>query len=407
MPKRASASLPRHRLRLAYRFGLLAILSWEAGAQEEPPGWVSEGPYADERHFSLELPLEVLANKLYVTVEMGGKPRRLVFDTGSPSMISRELAAELDLEAVDSRKGRDSHGAIIESDIAQADLKLGAVTFHKVPVFVADFSASRAAQCLIGDGVLGSEMLPLCTWQIDLPDSALRCNTRVTDLDHIDGAQEQRLYDFGYPHAPLFDVRFAEEATSKAMFDTGSPGYFAISPPDFEGARRAGGIDNVTAGFGSLGGALGGQAPNGKQLRGELVSLSIGGIRLGRVDAHLRESPPSLIGASILEHFIVSLDARSQTAFFEEYREAPFSRRSFGFALGFDQAISVSLVWEDSAAAKAGLRAGQRVTSINGTDTEFSCGGIRRALQAMAGETIEIAWEGGAAELARETARAE
>jgi C-terminal processing protease CtpA/Prc len=78
---------------------------------------------------------------------------------------------------------------------------------------------------------------------------------------------------------------------------------------------------------------------------------------------------PSLIGASVLERFIITLD---------------------------------SLVWEDSPAAKAGLKLVQYLTSINGVETKLSIDGIQRALQAMSGQTIKLEWEGGATILTRE-----
>ena len=374
-----------------------------ASAQQVPPPWISEGPYVNERKFSLELPLEVLSTKLYVEVVLGGKPRRFVFDTGSPSMITSALAAELGLDVVDRRMGKDSHGAIIESEIVQADMTLGGVTFHKVPMFAADFSAAKTAQCLIGDGVLGSEILPLCAWQIDLPQSVLRCDSKLKNLDHVKTAIQLRLHDFGYPHAPFLDVAFAKNAKSKAMFDTGSPGYLTISPPDFEGAKRAGGISEIVSGRGSLGGSLGGQAPNGDQVRAGLKSFSVGDVELDGVVATVRESPPSLVGASILEHFVVTLDARSGAAYLDKYREGPFVRPSFGFSLSYEPDVSVSLVWDNSPAAKAGLRVGQRLTAINGIEVASSCDGIERALRAMDEQTIRLEWEEGAAVLTRDS----
>jgi hypothetical protein len=374
-----------------------------ASAQQQPARWITEGPQVDAASISLELPVERLATKLYVEVEIGGTPRRFVFDTGSPSMISRALAAELGLAVVDRRQGRDSHGAVIESEIVQAELTLGGVTFRKVPMFATDFSASSAAQCLVGDGVLGSEILPLCAWQIDLPDSVIRCNTDVDALDHVGKAPRERLHDFGYPHAPILEIRIGKDAHSKAMFDTGSPDYFTISPPDFEGTRRAGGVGGVVSGHGSLGGSLGGQAPEADHVRAELKSLSIGDLALGAVDSVVRESPPSLIGASLLEHFVITLDTRSESAWFDSYREGPHNRPSFGFTLALDGDISVGLVWEDSPAAAAGLSTGTRLTAINGVPTDPSCAGIHRALEAMSGSTIELAWEGGSAALARKS----
>lgn len=383
-------------------FLLLAAGAVQAGSKSSAPPWISEGPYVESKSFALQLPLEVRAKKLYVEVELGGQARRFVFDTGSPSMIDATLASALGLEVVDVREGTDSHGTPVQSNIVQADLNLGGVQFKKVPLFAADFSASELSQCMIGDGVLGSEILPLCAWQIDLQASVLRCDTDLKRLAHVDRTLKQTLYDFGYPHTPILDVRFAKKAQSKAMFDTGSPAYFTVSPQDFQGSKGAGGVGATVAGYGSLGSSLGGQAPNKAQIQGVLNSLSIGTIDVGRVASVVRESPPSLVGASLLNYFVVTLDARSKSAYFDRYRDDAIDQSSFGFGLAPGvNGLQVSLVWEGSPASEAGLRAGQAVSSINGQKVTSSCADFRRVLNAMSAETIELEWDGGTAALSR------
>ncbi|MDQ8205118.1 aspartyl protease family protein [Pelagicoccus sp. SDUM812003] len=378
----------------------LMALAYPVKAKETMmPEWMTEGPVLSDGAASIEAPLEVVASKLYVEVEVGGKPRRFVVDTGSPSMIDAALVRELGLEVVGSSQGRDAHGALITSDIVQTTVSLGGVAFHKVPMFVADFSASEATRTFIGDGVLGSELLPLGAWQFDLKSARLRFDTDATNLPRTARAVRTRLYGFGYPHAPILDVRFAKKARSKAMFDTGSPTFFALSPADLAGASEAGGIGKRQSGYGSPGGSLGGQAPDSEQLQVELKSLSIGKIELGRVASATRESSPSLIGARILERFVVTFDSQSETAYFDRYSEDSYDRPSFGFTLAFFDGISVAVVWDDSPAQAAGLRPGMPLTSINGEATELTSEGILRALAAMEGQEISLSWEGGSAKL--------
>ena len=363
------------------------------------PAWVSEGPRVDRPSFSVDVPVDVLASMVLIDVEVGGKPRRFVFDTGSPSMMDAALADELGLEAIDRRQGHDAHGAVVDTRIVQADFDVGGVTFRKVPVFVA--ALPHTARCLF-DGVLGSELLPLCAWQIDVQDRRLRCNPDVSQLAHVAGAAKLPLHDFGYPHAPILDVAFARNATSKALFDTGSPEYFAISPQDFEGARRNEGVERTIHGHGSIGGSAGGVAPDKDQLSVVLSSLSVGELALGAVRAPLREVSPSLVGASLLQHFVVTLDQRHAAAYFDRYRDGPFDRGSFGFGLAFEDGVRVSLVWDGSPAHQAGLRVGERLRSINGTETSSSCEGIRRAMRAVSeSDRIVLERDDGAVALER------
>lgn len=370
-------------------------------AADERPDWITDGPYTDDEVIELEVPMTVFANQLQVEVEVNGTRRRFLFDTGSPSMMNAAVAADLGLESVDRRQSRDSHGAIVETEIVQANLTVGGTTFYKVPVFVAEFP--HVAQCLF-DGVLGSELLPLCAWQIDVPGAALRCRTDARSLSHVDGAKRLQLHDFGYPHAPFLDVQLATKARSKALFDTGSPEYLAISPPDLQGASRNGGVTKTINGTGSIGGSIGGQAPDREQVMAQLNEFAIGDVSLGRVNALRRESPPSLIGASILSHFVVTLDYNSSTAYLHQYRDGPFLRQSFGFGLAFDDSVSVSMVWDDSPAAEAGLRVGHAVTALDGRPTDTSCAGIRSAIQAMAeSDSLDVGWDGATKTLSRES----
>ncbi|MGN8226887.1 retropepsin-like aspartic protease [Gracilimonas sp. BCB1] len=381
--------------------GLFLVTSPVSGMQNQPV-WITEGPYLVNPSASFEIPIKLLATKLYVKVEIGGEERRFVVDTGSPSMIDARLANELGLEVVDTNKGRDAHGSIIETNIVQAGMTIGGEEFRKVPMMTADFSNSPATRLFIGDGVIGSELLPLGLWQLDLKNSVLRFNTDLNKLPYLNDAKELTLYQFGYPYMPIFDVTFSKHARSKAMFDTGSPSFFTISSKDLDGARKNSKTERSLSGYGSPGTSLGGQAAETDLLLTMLPALSIGKLPLGAVSAYRRDLSPSLIGASMLEHFIITLDARSGKAYFKQYSDGSYVIRSFGFTLAFDNTISVAAVWDGSPAKIAGLRPGMELISVNGSKTEFSMEGIRRVIDAMNRENIELVWKDGSATLTKE-----
>lgn len=379
------------------------LLATSAHGQDQTPKWITDGPKLIGTETSFDVPLTRRGAKLYAQVELGGIARRFVVDTGSPSMINSALADELGLTKVGTSKGRDSHGVIIESDIVQADLTVGQVQFSKVPMFSADFESSEALKYFIGDGVLGSELLALGAWQVDLQGSRLRFEKQLADLPNLKEATRVDLYDFGYPHAPIMDIQFTDNAKSKALFDTGAPTFFTVSSPDLEGASKNSGVGRTVEGFGSSGGSLGGQAPMSEQLLVELKSLSIGELTLGRVESMQRDLSPSLIGAKLLDQFIVTFDVQSKSAYFARFKEQPFSVPSFGFTLAFDEQISIAVVWEDSPAAAAGIQPGMIVESINGVPTACTTEGIAKALAALEDAQVELHWQGGSAVLSKMT----
>lgn len=387
------------KLRDIFLLGLFFFFTNTVLANKKPPSWVNEGPYLEDSPASFEIPIEVFFTKLYVEIEIGGKPRRFVFDTGSPSMIDTELVKELGLKTIDTNKGIDAHGAIVETGIVQVDIRMGDTAIQKVPMMAADFSASVPTKSFIGDGVLGSDLFPLGSWQFDINNSVLRFNTNLKKLPHVKKAKKLKLYQFGYPYMPIFDVKFAKRARSKAMLDTGSPTFFAISSPDLDGVKRASGVGKILSGYGSPGQSLGGQAPQTELLKIELKNLAIDKLKLGRVAAVGRDLSPSLIGARILENYIITLDSQSESAYFKEYSEERFTTSSFGFSLAFNNKISIGSVWNESPARAAGLKPGLELLSINGAEVKFTKEGIFRALSAMQGQTIELAWKGGSVKL--------
>jgi len=382
-----------------YIICLLSFIVSVSFAKGTSVDWMNAGPKLGKVSSSFEVPIKRLGTKMYIEVELGNKLRRFVVDTGSPSMIDSTLAKELGLPVVGKSKGIDAHGTVIESNIVQANLGIGDVAFQSVPMMTADFSGTEATRFFIGDGVIGSELLPLGIWQFDLKDEVLRFNTNLNNLLHVEDGKKVKLYQFGYPYMPIFDVKFAKHARSKALFDTGSPTYFAISQADYHGAKKESAIGKVLLGYGSPGSSLGGQAPSSEQRQVEIKKLAIDQLKLGRVVAIQRELSPSLIGASMLERFIITLDSRSGSAYFKEYSQKAYLQPSFGFTLAFDQQISIALVWDKSPAKLAGLQAGMKLISVNGVKTELTSQGIERVMKAMAAKEIELEWESGSTTL--------
>ncbi len=378
--------------------GLMTLWLVSGAAAKSPPDWVTNGARLADGTTTFDLPLELLANKMYVQLELGSKQRRFVVDTGSPSMLDKALAEELGLPMVGESNGRDAHGQIIKSRVVQADLTLGDVGFEHVPMFVADFSSSPALKLFVGDGVLGSELLSLGAWQFDWSQARLRFATDVRRLPNIESAEAVPLSDFGYPHAPYFDVVFAKKARSKAMFDTGSPSYFAISEPDMQGSRAAGGLTGAWLGFGSAGASLGGAAPNTELAKVGLKSLKVSDLVLGPVVSEVRGLSPSLLGARLLDHFIITLDHQSQTAFFvpidPSLRALPAVPSGFGFSVSYQDTIQISAIWDGSPAKAAGLQVGDVIHSVNGVAVSLNDADIRRLIVALTEEHIELGIDG-------------
>lgn len=345
--------------------------SLRALAQPSGSGEILSAPVTIEREAPVAaLPVEIRAGKLNLHAKVNGEDAAMVFDTGSPTILSRQLADRLGLEVVGQNTGVDANGRHVTMDIAILDsLALGEVTFRNVPVLIHDFSALALGDCFLRDGVLGSEIYPGSAWQIDLGAGEVRIAESAEALGIAGTAPGAPLYDFGYPHAPIIDYSVGK-LKDKALFDTGSGESVSL----FTGAMDSPAVKKATvrnskrSGRGMEGVSAGGRGEIMALHALELKSMTLGGQTIGPLRAVSRSVPPSLIGAGLLASHTVTLDYPGNRFLLAPRVEpaAPEASRDYALMPGETGAEVVQL-FDRSNAARAGLELGDIVTHIDGT----------------------------------------
>ena len=341
-----------------------------AFAQQEDLQALLSAPVGIERTAPVSgVPFQTRVRKFYLDASVNGETHEFIFDTGSPTVLSRQLADALGLEIVGRNTGRDANGTPVTMDFAIIDrLTLGDVTFTRVPVLIHDFSGLATGACLIDGGVIGSEILPGSAWRIDAAAGRLEIAESAAALAPLETVLSAPLHDFGYPHAPVLDYALGEIA-DKALFDTGSEEEVVLfhEVADSRPARAHVVRGSVVTGQGSDGEGAGGRSENRELVRFSLEDLRIGEMSPGPVRATTRTVPPSLVGAGMTDRFIVTLDYPG-AAFTLSPRDVPAPERvEPGFALAFaGEGVEVVQLFQGSPADEAGLRLGDRVTAIDG-----------------------------------------
>ncbi|MAZ90524.1 MAG: hypothetical protein CMH94_06650 [Oceanicaulis sp.] len=361
------------RLALPVLTGVLAVTltsTSPAFARQDDLQALLSAPVGVERTAPVSsVPFETRVRKFYLDASVNGETHEFIFDTGSPTIVSRQLADALGLEIVGRNTGRDANGTPVTMDFAIIDrLTLGDVTFTRVPVLIHDFSGLATGACLIDGGVIGSEILPGSAWRIDAAAGRLEIAESAAALAPLETVLSAPLHDFGYPHAPVLDYALGEIA-DKALFDTGSEEEVVLfhQVADSRPARAHIVRGSVVTGQGSEGESAGGRSENRELVRFSLEDFRIGETSPDPVRATTRTVPPSLVGAGMMDRFIVTLDYPG-AAFTLSPRDAPAPERvEPGFALAFaGEGVEVVQLFEGSPADEAGLRLGDRVTAIDG-----------------------------------------
>lgn len=360
--------------RSAYAISILAAFAASSGSAKTQSRSLAEifaAPIIIEREASVtHVPVQLRNDKLHIEATVDGRTSEFLFDTGSPTVFTKRFADTLDLEVVGRNIGLDSHGNQVIMEIAIVDrLTLGDLTFRKVPVLVHDFSDNQMGQCLIGNGLIGSEIFSANAWRIDTQAKRLSIAQSASDLPApTNEALSTALYDTGYPHAPIIDYSVGD-LVDKAMFDTGnsaSISFFekAADHPSVQGSILPG---TLARGEGYEGESAGGLSENGPLRRFEIAEVSFASGKLDATESIVRSMPPTLFGAGLLRKYIVTLDYPGKQLILEKRTEPEAIRSDSGYGIAMiDGRAVVARLFAGSAADSAGLKLGDHVVEAQG-----------------------------------------
>ncbi len=359
----------------AFLFSLSPIaIAGQAYAQMTPEAAAAlQQPIAVERdENATSVVLVPHMGKLAIHASLNGVERQFVFDTGSPSLISRNLADELSLEVIGTNTGRDANGRKVTTDIAIVDrLTIGGVAFRNVPVLIADFQTADPDRCFFDGGVIGSEIFPGSVWHIDAETQRLQIAKSLEDLGDRSAAGtaiSARLHDFGYPHAPVFDYAVGS-LEDRGLFDTGSSETITLFDRVAEDQRVKGAMvpNSIRKGRGSHGVSAAGAGAVTDLLRFEIDGVHLGDEDLGRNSGTTRNSPPSLIGLGILNTHDMTLDYPGERILLHPRDNVQAKAAHPGYALmRVGGEVRVVQLFDGSAAQRSGLKLGDRVVAIDG-----------------------------------------
>lgn len=341
-------------------------------------------PPVFERSSDVTVPLRWRGGKLALDATVNGVRREFILDTGSPTILSADLARELGLTVLGRNVGQDANGRPVTMDISRLDrLQIGGLTVRDLPVMIFDFSGLEIGSCIIGSGVIGSDLLPAGAWTIDMQSGSLSLS------DHAPFATAAPLETYGYPHTPIV-VYQTGDLTDRAMIDTGGTGTLTLYDSAMDAVARSMPPGAVQTGQALAGESAGGRGDQTSTRRARIEDLAIGTFRPGPVTAGTRPVAPTLLGVDILRTHRMTLDQPRGTVGFmpREHTEERPDDLGLGIEWIGGEAI-VTRVMADSPASRAGLRLGDRILQANGRDLTNAADSCGQALWLI--ETLALA----------------
>jgi len=313
------------------------------------------------RFFYEVIPFQEEAGLIFIEVELEGKMRKFLFDTGAPNVISRELRQELGLGATFYRKVRDSNNRRRElSGVTLDSLRIGELLFTDTRAIVADLNEVTLFDCLDIDGFIGANLMRLAKWQIDFSTRRITISDQISQLPTGGGIPVPfSVNGQGTPYLKLG----IDGVPVKVELDYGSTGGFSLNRhllADLPGGR----IVNRSFGLSSIG-LYGGMDDTVTHYR--FGQIQLGNLLFQDQVIKFESSGSALIGTDVFRHFIVTFDWERYQLYLQPLHDLPRTYQSFGLVIlpRYGKMI-VARVFENSPASRAGLRIDDEVRSLNG-----------------------------------------
>jgi hypothetical protein len=327
--------------------------------------------------------VEIPANHVYVPVTAGGRPASFILDTGAASSyLDLAVARTLGAQVASRFDGRGAGPGTVQGGRFAAPIDVVIATSSApvtLPVMQAlDFSGIATYSGRSVDGVLGADFIRRFVLEIDYDDERLVLHSAAGFTHDGLGVTLPLTFRNGFPHVrAALRLSATESIEVDAVLDVGSSQSVIVTRPVAERHRLA---DRLKATPPIPTGRGVGGAAEARLAR--LPGLGLGSIVLEEPIVALAGPGSGVlsddrlfeinIGGDVFRRFSVFFDyAQARVTFVPNGRlKEPFETDMSGLRLAtegapFDRWV-VDAVIAGSAAAAAGIRAGDRVLAIDG-----------------------------------------
>ena len=332
---------------------------------------MNQGHVLQKNYFSV-IHYENINDKLIISVEIDGKKRRFILDTGAPNAITKTLSDELNAEIIkkipvsDQAEKRDSLTVVSVNKMI-----LGDILFEGVPALVLDNNSRIIVDCLGVDGFIGSNMLRNSIVQFDSKNKTITLTDNSKNLS-LDKRESTPLKLDFYQSNPLIQIKVKKDKMVKEslLLDTGANTFYDLSLNSFNVFQKNGVVNVLSKSTGSDSYGLFGVISDSTKYRVTIPEISINKVVSQNVISATTIGNQSLIGAKLLDYGIATVDYKNRKFYFKSFETINNLEEKL-FPINFsskDGKLVVGVVWDEELAEK--LHAGDLVVEVDGVNYE-------------------------------------
>ena len=327
-----------------------------------------------QKDFFCIIPFEYQRNCIIVTINIGGKDRRLILDTGAAMVLSSKVCDEMKLKTYFlPKKDNDTH--VIGSVILD-ELTIKNTVFKNVGALKLDsLNTMFSEHCTKIDGLLGSNIFQHGVLQINYVDKKIIFTNDIQKLHDM-----QNALHIQFPAERLYvtiPTILNEKVPISLRLDTGYNGFITFNAQDSKPILASYSQDKISTytqkiGYNSVFTETSTSQQDYKillsnmKLNGEVIKdipLQFG------LYSNYSKRKNGVIGNDFLKNYIVTIDwLKGDMFLLPNEKEVSFNEKTnFGIKCGFKQGkYIVGSVLRGSEAEKKGILSNDEIMEING-----------------------------------------
>jgi predicted aspartyl protease len=326
----------------------------------------NQGGPASKNYYE-EIPYENINGKIFIEVEIGGKKRRFLFDTGGPVVISKQLAAELNAKVLNKILLGDAFLHADSTKVVEINgLKLGGLSFNHIPAATGlpDF-----VKCYNVDGSIGSNLLRNSIVSI-VPAKHLIILTDQKGKLTLKSKNSTRLTtNIGTLSSPFVNIviKGKRNVIVSIVFDTGDDSFLQVESRLVGEINRYAAFDTLARGYGAdRFGAYGMQNAGDKYLF-KVAPMVIGNGNFINLVTESNKNADPCIGSRLLDYGTATLDFIHGKFYFDANEPVnDLAEKQWPFRPAFvNGKLIVGVVFQK---AVGRLQPGDQIMAVNDSD---------------------------------------
>ncbi len=205
--------------------------------------YLKEGK-TEQENFTNTVPFELKKGWIILPVEIENKTYRFIVDSGTPTLVSKELAQSLNMKVIDSVDAADVYDKAQKNKYTRIEnIKIGKIDFVGTAALINDFNSTPIWASLDVDGFIGSNLMQHAIWDIDFMQKQITITDNESNLNLPKDIIENKMF-IGVAGLPSIACEINGEKIWNFPVDLGYNGDIVVPYSEFEKQMENGKISD-------------------------------------------------------------------------------------------------------------------------------------------------------------------